>query len=600
MSIKWSPHLPEMSESNAFDVLPCSNGEYALEQATPEQLAVMAIQETEGDKLRRRLGMSRRDFVRSAAAMSLGVWALQQVNGGKYGGSVAEAKTTQACDVEYKGAQLANLPGEFIFDVQSHHVDTDDQTWRVRNPEFHAFFAAVWSQAGPLGGFPEVDPQGGTVSGWGNGEELDPIENLSRHHYFKELYLDSSTTMTVLSAVPAAPDDQPLGVDKAALTLDTVNRLAQHSPRCVMHAFVMPNRGSAGSAAEGAGRDPLYMQEEFDLMERNLLLYGAERIRGWKVYPAWGDIKYASGWFLDDRVGEQFCDQVLKLSAKYGNPPVIAMHKGFALPGFDQRAASPREVGVAARNFPGVKFVVYHSGFDNEAQRPYAGDDKVNSGDRTVDSLVKSLRENRWDASQFKPSWSDFGNVPNVWAEIGSTWRTVLGRNKDEQAHLLGKLITHVGPRRVVWGTDSLWFGSPQSEIVGLRAFEFTQAGKELYKLPHGLEGDRWDPTRNSQDASSYLSPHPHIPDWPTDGRAHPERSIRNGIFGRNAAEAYEVDADAKFKLISCDDVQRIRDSYQADAGTPRARAPLASNKVNGARSNYELLADMNSKPWAP
>src|SRR5216684_2149543 len=34
------------------------------------------------------------------------------------------------------------------------------------------------------------------------GREVDPIENLSRYHYLKELYLDSATNMCVLSAVP--------------------------------------------------------------------------------------------------------------------------------------------------------------------------------------------------------------------------------------------------------------------------------------------------------------------------------------------------------------------------------------------------------------
>ena len=41
----------------------------------------------------------------------------------------------------------------------------------------------------------------GSIRGGGAGE-IDPIENLSRFHYLKELFLDSATTMTVLSAVP--------------------------------------------------------------------------------------------------------------------------------------------------------------------------------------------------------------------------------------------------------------------------------------------------------------------------------------------------------------------------------------------------------------
>src|SRR3712207_6906393 len=46
------------------------------------------------------------------------------------------------------------------------------------------------------------------------------------------------------------------------------------------------------------------------------------------------------------------------------------------------------------------------------------------------------------------------------WAELGSVWRDVM-HDPDQAAHLLGKLITHVGPKRICWGTDSLWYGSP-------------------------------------------------------------------------------------------------------------------------------------------
>jgi hypothetical protein len=404
----------------------------------------------------------------------------------------------------------------------------------------------------------------------------------------------------VLSAVPASVDDQPLSIEQAALTVDTVNELAQNTPRCVMHAFVMPNRGSLGTTSESLGRDPVFMAEEFELMERNLLEHPG-KIRGWKTYPAWGDVPYASGWYFDDPLGFKFIEQVRALSDKYDVPRTIATHKGFALPAFDQRAASPRDIGPAARAYPDVNFIVYHSGYDSEPQREYPGDDQVNSADRGVDCFVKSLRENSWDASEFVPAGLQHGNSPNVYAEIGSTWRSTM-RNADQASHLLGKLITHVGPRRVVWGTDSLWFGSPQSEIVALRAFNFTDETRQMYNLPYGLDGDRWDPTRNALDASSYLSPHPAVTDWPTDGRSHPERTIRNGIFGRNVAEPYGVDPDAVRSAISCDDVQKIRDAYLINGATPNPlqSAPYASNQPNGRRTEREVIADIMNNPWSP
>src|SRR5688572_32748388 len=176
--------------------------------------------------------MSRREIVRTAGAMAIGLWAIDTVRPGifgSYGGAHAVSTgRPDACDLEWAGRKgletVRNLPGEFIFDVQSHHVDPDGM-WRVTNPGIHAFFNAVWPQTR-------------------EGGEADPIENLSRYHYLKELFLDSATTCTVLSVVPTSPDsDNPLPVEEASQTIDIVNELAR-SKRTVMHALVMTYRGS--------------------------------------------------------------------------------------------------------------------------------------------------------------------------------------------------------------------------------------------------------------------------------------------------------------------------------------------------------------------
>jgi predicted TIM-barrel fold metal-dependent hydrolase len=587
-----------MWEGLPVDVLPCSNGEFLPEDPTPDQLAIMALANQETERARRQFNMSRREFVRTAAAFSIGVWAINQITGTTWGGYNAfghNTLTNAACDLEHPNAQLDNRPGEFIFDVQSHHVDPNG-TWRVTNPAIEAFFAAIWPQAGGIGGGFD-DPYWPVHTPFRGGREVDPIENLGRFHYLKELFLDSSTNFTVLSAVPSEPDNQPLPVDEAAHTVDTVKALADGTMRSVMHAFVMPNSGSLGTSTSQYA-DPLFMSEEFDLMREHLEMHG-QRIRGWKVYTAWGDVPYASGWFLDDPVGMKFLDNVRKVGNEYGIPKLIAAHKGFALPGFDQRAASPRDVGPAARAFPDVKFVIYHSGYDGEPQAPYPGDDKVNSADRGVDTFVKSLRENGLDAENHIPPGLQHGNSPNVYAETGSVWRSLMGDTKDA-AHYLGKMIKYVGALRICWGTDSLWYGSPQSEIVAFRSFDLSPKARELYNLPHGLEGDAWDPRINCHETSNYRTGHANLPNWPTDGRPHPERSIRNRILGRNAAEAYQIDADAQIRAIQCDAVQEMRDKGYLEGSGPTLRASLASNSVYGERTRRGVLRELWSSPWSP
>ena len=302
-----------------------------------------------------------------------------------------------------------------------------------------------------------------------------------------------------------------------------VNELAR-SQRSVMHAFVMPNRGGTGDSQQTVD-PPMYLEEEMQLMMERAEKY-RDRLRGWKTYCAWGDVPNASGWFLDSNTGTRFLENVKAVSEKYPEiNPTVATHKGFALPGFDQRAAAPRDVGPAAKAHPDVNIIVYHSGYDTgDEQKAYRGDAEADSGTTTVDGFIKSLRENQYDAPRFRKKGEEFGNVPNVYAELGSVWRDTMS-DPDQAAHLLGKLINHVGPKRVVWGTDSLWYGSPQPEIVSLRRFEFTEKGKELYGLPYGLDGDVEDPTR----------PAPN-----------PSRTIRNGILGRNVAKPYNVDPDKK------------------------------------------------------
>jgi hypothetical protein len=561
-----------MPEDLPVDVLPCSNDEFFPPPPTRAQKTIMALQDAEVERWRRKFNMSRREFVRTSAAMAIGFWAIDTVQPGlfgSYGGAKAVSTgRPDACDLEWAGRKgletVKNLKGEFVFDVQSHHVDPDGM-WRVTNPGIHAFFNAVWPQTR-------------------EGGEADPIENLSRYHYLKELYLDSATTCTVLSVVPTSPDaDNPLPVEEASQTIDIVNELAR-SQRAVMHAFVMPNRGSTGTVnpTPTVPEEPVYLEEEMNLMMERADKY-RDRLRGWKTYCAWGSVPNASGWTLDSDVGMRFLEQVKAVSKKYPEiPPTVATHKGFALPGFDQRGAAPRDVGPAAKAHRGVNFIIYHSGYDiGDTQKAYRGDAQADSSQNTVDSLIKSLRENNYSAANFRKKGKKFGNVPNVWAELGSVWRDVMN-NPDEAAHLLGKLINHVGPKRVCWGTDSLWYGSPQPEIVAMRRFEFTRKGKELYGLPHGLEGDVEDPTRKA----------------PT-----PARTIRNGILGRNVASAYNVDPDKKRRQISCDRVNALRDDEytltRANNHLLETR-PFASNVSPGARHWREVWKSITQGPWSP
>jgi hypothetical protein len=574
-----------LPEDLPVDILPASNNEFYPRGPNAQEIRIMRLADEKTEEVRRRTGMSRRDFVRTGLAMAIGFWAVDAVAGGKYGryalgGPLGKDPTApDLCSMKYPNVQLANLPGEFIFDVQSHHVESDG-IWRAALPVHWAVIAILFGQLSNKGG------------------ELDPTTNVSRPHYIKELFLDSSTTMTVLSPVPAAPDiTNPLPFKEALHTAEIVYELSG-TERTVVHSYVMPNRGSTKSG--GSPSKPLFLQEELDvMMERGL--NHSHFLRGYKVYSPYSDVPYGPGFQHHDDVGLALADQVQKISQLTGGrvPPCLASHKGPQLPGFDALSNSCVDVGPAARQFPGVNFIIYHSGAGSGTSAPYPGDAAADATAVSVDSLIKSLRVNSWDAESHIPAGMEHGNSPNVFAEIGSTWRGVMG-NPNSASHFLGKLVKHVGAQRVIWGTDDLWYGSPQPEIVALRSLQMTDAAKELYNLPYGLDGDRFDPRRNALDAASYMVPNTDVSGWPLDATAHPERTIRNGIFGRNAAVPYRVDPDEKKAKIDCSAVNEMRNEYFVNQFTDLEERPGASNYMHAPRTRREVDALRTQGGWAP
>ena len=75
------------------------------------------------------------------------------------------------------------------------------------------------------------------------------------------------------------------------------------------------------------------------------------------------------------------------------------------------------------------------------------------------------------------------GPNENVHAELGSTWWTIM-RDPTQASHLLGKLLRYVGEDNVLWGTDCIFYGSPQDQIQTFRSFEISKEFQERYGYP--------------------------------------------------------------------------------------------------------------------
>ena len=180
-------------------------------------------------------------------------------------------------------------------------------------------------------------------------------------------------------------------------------------------------------------------------------------IAAWKVYTH----APGPGWSFVDDTGQAFLSTVEEIASS-GGTRIVAVHKGLS---GGNPAASPADIGPAAVAHPDLSFVVYHSGYEGNAEGPFAEDGKG------VDRLVRSLRD-----AGVKPGG-------NVYAELGSTWRAVMGE-PDQAGHVLGKLLAAVGEDNVLWGTDSIWYGSPQDQIQAFRTFELTAEAQERFGYP--------------------------------------------------------------------------------------------------------------------
>jgi uncharacterized protein len=410
---------------------PVSNGEFHPVPHTPFVREVIRRTHRLADDNARRLGISRREFltgVTGAAATLFVLGACSKEEAAERGESpggtldVSEDATTDT------SAALEDLGGEeFIFDVQTHYVNYD-----LAAPE------GEWTTLFPHAGCPE----GADV---GDGRAC-----FTADAYFREMFVRSDTSMAVLSALPT-PGDNGLAPDDMAYAIDIATRIGCDG-RVLMHGGAYPHRGPIDAA----------LMAMSDLRDRY-------DIAAWKIYtmtPA------DAHFYFDDhdpdrpQIGQRFIDHVRDIG-----PPIICTHKGISsIVGSTPELASPVDIGPAAARNPDVSFVVYHSGFEpgGGGVGAYDPDDPVPQG---VDRLIRSL-----DDAGVEPN-------SNVYAELGGTWWFVM-RDPTVAAHTLGKLLTYVGEDRVVWGTDSIWFGTPQDQIQALRTFQISEELQERHGYP--------------------------------------------------------------------------------------------------------------------
>lgn len=309
-------------------------------------------------------------------------------------------ETEEVMDDDAAEEALAAPEGEFIFDIQGHLLEYPDDV--AANPP----------------GFPQ------STCG-----EAEPGDCYGIDHFLEALFVDSETTMVMLSAIPFG--NGALSPEVMQRAIDAAGRLGC-SDRVLMQGESFPTSVGIDAMEQVAANFP---------------------IRAFKTYTHNG----GPPWRLDDDTGNAYFEKVQEVGV-----PIVAVHKG--LSGNDIWS-SPVDVGPAAVNHPNVNILVYHSGYENSSvEGPYSREADVG-----VNRLITSVL--------------DADSPPNVYAELGSTWRSVMG-SPNESAHLIGKLLTHVGEDNILWGTDSIWYGSPQDQIQLFRSFQISEQFQEEFGYP--------------------------------------------------------------------------------------------------------------------
>jgi predicted TIM-barrel fold metal-dependent hydrolase len=404
-----------------------SSDEYVPVPQTEKQREVEARLKDISDTLAKRQGLSRRRFFQTAAGMAASFVAMNQVFGPLFEASAAEAATPELAD-----ARAASLSGQFVVDGHTHFLRDDTKLMGfVRQRE-------------AVGKF-----------GWNKSlaEKEQTIDDLKYENYLKEIYLDSDTKVALLSNSPShVPEDWFIPQEQVFATRERVNREAG-SRRMLAHFTITPGWPGWLDQVDGA----------------------IERFKpdSWKGYTV-GDNTHKElathPYRLDD---EKLMYPFYEKAAKSGIKN-ICIHKGLFAPATEERFphlrpyADVSDVGRAAKDWPQLNFLIYHSGYRWVGGKPADGMEEF---DRTGRSSWTS------DLAEIPEKYG----VTNVYGDLGQVFAFTAVAEPRLAAALMGMLVKGLGAERVLWGSDALWTGAPQWQIEGLRRLEIPEAMQKKY-----------------------------------------------------------------------------------------------------------------------
>ena len=421
-----------------------SSDEFMPSPQSPKQREFEARVKEIGARLAKKNNITRRAFFKTAGGMAAAFVAMNETYA-KGGSPIYEVLKGEAQNLDVAQARADGLKNQFVMDMHTHFL-RDDTPIRTFVAQREAVGKAGWNPT--LVGKPQT------------------IDDLKFPNYFKEIFLDSDTKVACISgSYSVDPKFSFLTNDMKRDAREKINKEAG-TRRMFAHAIFTPGH-------------PGWLDK---VDEEN------ERLKpdSWKGYTIGDNTnKHLSKWPFrldDEKLMYPFYERLVKWSKQYPDRPGlknVCIHKGLFPPSVEANFphllgyCNVADVGKAAKDWPQLNFVIYHS-----AYRWIAG-----PGGTAQNAWAQLERTGRVDwVTDLAHIPSQFG-VNNVYADLGQIFAHSNMAEPRVAAYMLGVMVAGMGADHVVWGTDSLWTGSPQWQIEALRRMEIPEDIQKKYGL---------------------------------------------------------------------------------------------------------------------
>jgi predicted TIM-barrel fold metal-dependent hydrolase len=457
-----------------------SNGEYMPAAQSKKQQQVEQRVKELSESASRKLGMDRRQFLRTTGGMAASFLAMNEVFGHFFDVSPIEMFEPQAY------AQAGTPRDVFVFDDQLHLVrgSRGNAGMGLRALAQGASSGARGNANNPR----NLPDERGEVWGVWNPALVglpNRPENFLIVQFIKDVYLDSQVNVGLLSNVTASvindgQQNRPPRNAQEALNGEMLTAAQTAAAR----NFVNDISGSTRMLAHGllyVGKGNLeYIQQQ---IEQN-------KPDSWKGYNISNAAKVDNDpmspmrqWRHDD---EQVAYPTFELINKaYGAQRAqkpgfnnICVHKGLTNVTNPQQVrpeiGHPADMPKAAKDWPNLNFITYHACIQ-PAFFMYDALEDVKSG-----KMREGVPDIRWTteyAILVRP-------YRNTYAELGTTWASSIVTFPTVAAHLMGQLMKFMGPDRIVFGSDSVWYGSPQWQIDAMWRFQIPADLRKKFGYP--------------------------------------------------------------------------------------------------------------------